>query len=62
MKFNNIWQSCGMKQYFNAQTYVNDNTLDVGITQDANNTVSMVEVTDLDIRDGLGKVSRDHCI
>ena len=49
-----------MKQYVNEPTHVRAHTLDAVTIQDADNTVSMVEVTDLGLLDGFGKVSRDH--
>ena len=49
-----------MKQHVNEPTYVRGHMLDVVITQDADNTVSMVEVTDPGLSDGLGKVLRDY--
>ena len=60
MKFNSILQSCEMKQYVNEQRHVREHMLDVFITQDADSTVSMVEVTDPGLSDRLGKVSRDY--
>ena len=44
MKFNRILHSCGMKQHVNEPTHVRGHMLDVVITQEADNTVSMVEV------------------
>ena len=44
MKFNSILQFCGMKQDDNEQIHVRGHTLDIVITQDADNTVSIVEI------------------